>query len=155
MKMYRSLLLPVLCLALASGCALLPEPDHHRERPEDLNSFAEQFRQDLLRHDWQLLLVSSDPDQYRARVVEGETPEPVYLAEVLGLHEAGNDIQEGEELDWNDLARITKVVLNPVDEETRPFRIAGVVTLKDGAQLRLSTEVRQIQGRFVALALAE
>lgn len=153
--MYRAFLLPALWTALASGCALLPESDHDRDRPDDLNSFAEQFREDLLDHDWQRLLVSSDPDQYRARVVEGETSEPVYLAEVLGLHEAGNDIQEGEELDWDDLARITDVVLNPVDEETPPYRIDGVVTLRDGAQLRLSTEVRQIQGRYVALALAD
>ena len=147
----RLRLVPILAaLSAATACALLPatEPEDD-SRPEDIEGFARLLRESLQEHEWQSLLVSSDPALYEAQVVRGRTPEPLYLARLLGLDEPGNNIQEGDSLEWRDLERITLVTLAPVGEEGPPFRYTGLATLESGVELRLEAWVTRVRGRYV------
>jgi hypothetical protein len=131
------------------ACAPLSNPDPEgRTRPEDLGTFAQYVEEDLTAHAWQTLLSSSDPDHYQMRVVDGAVEEPVYLAELFGLHREGNDIQDGEELDWEDLDRIESASVAPANAGP-PSRLTGSVTLTGGETLEVEVGVREVQGRFV------
>lgn len=145
----RSLLALWFCVVTA-GCALLPEPEEEVVvRAVDLESFARVVREDLQAHAWQSLLALSDPVHYRNEVVLGGTPEPLYLAELFGLTERGNRIQEGDTLEWEDLERIGLVTFAPVGDDDSPYRYRGLATLMTGEQLRLEAWATQVRGRYV------
>jgi hypothetical protein len=132
------------------ACALLPEPNAHtRTQPQDLDAFMRLVEEDIQSHEWQNLLAASDPTLFRARVVEGGAPEPLFLAELLGLAEPGNRIQEGDEVAWEDLARIQTVTLAPIGDGEPPYRLGGQVGLTTGSILRLDVGVTRVQGRYV------
>jgi hypothetical protein len=125
-----------------------PEPEI-RPRPTDLASFVSLVREDLENHAWQALLVASDPTYYRTEVVDGNKPEPQYLAELLGLDREGNMIQDGDTLEWADFSRIKLVTLAPAEDETPPFLVLGVATLESGETRSLELLVTTVQGRYV------
>lgn len=138
-----------LAALLALGaCALFSSPNPEgRSRPEDVETFVRYVQEDIIAHAWQTLLSSSDPADYRRRVVEGGLEETVYLAELLGLRREGNDIQDGEELEWEDFDRIESASLAVAEDGGS--RVTGTVTLATGETLQVEFEVRQIRDRFV------
>lgn len=136
--------------ALVAGCALVPEPEvEDRANPDDVDGFARQVRENLQDHEWQALLASSNPGYFREQVVENGIPEPWYLARLLGLTDADNNIQSGDELGWDDLDRIVIATLAPTGSDGPPYHYTGLATLLDGTELSLNAWVSRVQGRFV------
>lgn len=143
-------LIPTIALLLFASCALLPAPTPEEQgRTDDMDGFAREIREDMQDHEWQSLLASTNPEYYQARVVDGETPEPLYLAELLSIAREGNHIQEGDTLGWEDLDRIMIATLAPVGDNEDPYRYTGLATLDSGEELRLDVWVTTVQGRFV------
>lgn len=135
---------------LLSACALIPQsnPDQ-RGRPDTMDAFARDVREDLQAHEWQSLLAATDPVYYQQQVVNGGVPEPLYLARLFSIAREGNQIQEGEDLEWADLDRILIATLAPTGDEEPPYRYTGQATLESGDELRLDVWVTTVQGRFV------
>lgn len=145
--------LAAISFALCGSCALLPrEPSTEPDSQADLDSFVESVRQDFEAHEWQNLLSASDPALYENVVVAGEVEEVRYLADLFGLTEPGNTIQEGDTLEWADLDRVTTVALAPVAGDELPHRATGFITLESMEELDLETWVTQVQGRYVLTA---
>lgn len=134
----------------ATGCALLPPPQEEGGGPpQSTADFAELVRESIQENRWQTLLAASDPLLYEEQVVDSGVPEIRYLVRLLGLDGADNTIQEGDELEWADLDRITLATLAPVGQDTTPRRFTGLATVESGEQLRLDVWVTRVQGRFV------
>lgn len=146
----KSLLHLAALLALLSSCALIPQsnPDE-RGRPATMDDFARDLREDLQAHAWQSLLAATDPVFYQDQVVGNGVDEALYLARLFSIAREGNQIQDGEELDWADLDRIVIATLAPVGDDRDPYRYTGLATLADGQELRLDVWVTTVQGRFV------
>lgn len=143
---------PILSVALVSvsgACALAPSGSDGPGRPEDVEAFAEFVRERIQENDWQGLLSASDPQLYRREVVVGERAEVEFLADLLGLRQPTNDIQDGDELDWADLDRIETAALTAAPGGEPPYRLGGFVMLADGLEYDIEVWVTEIQGRFV------
>jgi hypothetical protein len=137
-------------LVLLSGCALFPRGDPEQTSARtDLTSFTEEVRDAIAIHEWQTILSFSDPLHYRTQVVDLGIDEAQYIAELFGLHQTDNEIQDGDELDWEDLERIESVLLAPSDAVGPPYVLSGTATLTTGEQLQLRADVTVVQGRLV------
>lgn len=137
-----------LTVIIAGGCSIGGGEDE-RPRPESAEAFIEYVREDLQEHEWQSILSSSDPAAYQERVVVARIPEVQFVAELFGLLRPDNSIQEGDELDWPDLARVDSVAFTPTVDTIPPFRYTGQAILESGETKRLDTRVNLVQGRFV------
>ena len=134
---------------LVAGACSIGGGEDERPRPESAEAFIQFVREDLRDHEWQAILSSSDPAAYQDRVVAARISEVQFVAELFGLFRPDNTIQEGEELDWPDLARVDSVSFNPSPDTIPPFRYSGQAVLESGETRRLDARVNLVQGRFV------
>lgn len=153
-KFRRAAAVAMLPAAALVACSI-GSTEEDRPRPEDPGSFVDNILEDARLHDWQSILSSSDPNAYESRVVAAEIPEVQFLAELLGLLRDDNTIQDGPELDWEDLARIDSIAVAPATDTIPPVHVAGTAFLESGERLQVETEVVLVQGRFVLTPSAD
>jgi hypothetical protein len=147
--MSRSFLVVLAGLFLLMGSACRSHSPGPRLSPDPrLNAFVQQIAADMETHTWRALLAVADPEHYRVQVTELGMSEAQYVAELLGLHDAGNDIGSGDGIRWEDLERIEHVELHGLDGTGDHYTLTGRVRLIGGETLRLRASVVRAGGAF-------
>lgn len=120
-----------------------------RKPPAAAVSFYLQVRAQIAKHDWKGLLRHADPKHLETQRKLG-MGDAQYLAELLGLHMAGNSIKRGDTVELSDLARITKVVIASYRADGSDVVTAtGYVVLAGGSKLTLRMMSRRMGKRYV------
>jgi hypothetical protein len=128
------------CGSHAPGPPLSPDPS--------LNAFVQQVAADMETHTWRGLLAVADPEHHRVQVTELGMSEAQYVAELLGLHDADNDIGSCDGIRWEDLERIEHVELHGLDGDGDHYTLTGRIRLTGGETLRLRAFVVRAGGAW-------
>lgn len=158
--MIRSMLVAI--LLLATGCSSPGTLRRHEStalapllasRPT-LRRFLVDVRREIEEHDWHALLARAERRHYRAQVDRLGMREAQYVAELLGLNMADNNLRRAGERGpiqtaW--LNRIKRVHYRSHGSEGPFIVVRGQVWLADGRRLTLTLMLRH-DGRRWALS---
>jgi|GEM_PF-6968460 len=150
--MTRRLVLLVACtvvVVLAGRNALAQQAPKPRKPSPRAVHFIKAVRVQLMRHDWKGLLAKADPQHLKTQRKMG-MGDAQYLAELFGLHSAGNSIERAGTITLGDLARIRKVAIVSMTADRQGIVTAtGYVVLADRVKLKLVMTIRPLGRRYV------
>jgi hypothetical protein len=114
-----------------------------------LKTFLLDVASELERHDWDAFVGHASPPHRYAQVDDMGMGLPQYAAELLGLHNVGNSIKQGEMVTWHDMDRIARVRFTEVDDDMGVLIIRGEALLHDGTTLKIELWVATLGGEHV------
>lgn len=104
---------------------------------------------DVHRHDWDALVGRASPPHRNAQVDGMGMGLPQYAAELMGLHNVGNSIKQGEIVTWEDMNRLARIRFTEVDEDSGVLIVRGEALLLDGSTLKIEIWVGTLGGEHV------
>ena len=114
-----------------------------------LRTFLLDVAGDVSRHDWEALVGRASPPHRYAQVDDMGMGLPQYAAELMGLHNVGNSIKQGEMVTWEDMDRLARIRFTEVDEDLGVLIVRGEALLLDGTALKIEIWVATLGGEHV------
>ncbi len=114
-----------------------------------LRSFLLDVASELQGHQWEAFIGHASPPHRYAQVDDMGMGLPQYAAELLGLHNVGNSIKQGEMVTWDDMDRLARIRFTEVDDDMGVLIIRGEALLHDGTTLKIELWVATLGGEHV------
>ena len=124
----------------------MPSIKHEQE----LQKFLSEIKKDVETHNWGGIFAKSSKKHYLAQFKAGIKP-PQYAAEILGIHNADNNIVSGDKkVDYDDINKIQKVSFQAVsfDETQKNIIVTGKTSLNDKSKLNVKLFIVLIDGKY-------
>lgn len=128
------------------------KPTQPTVRPATALQFVTDIREQIIAHDWTTLLDNCDPSHRSEQLRKLGMRKAQYVAEMLGLHNRGNNITRANQVEFADLERIVDVVITSLSDTQGNVTVRGHVKLKDGTTLVLSLSAHRTNGRLYLIA---
>ncbi len=96
-------------------------------------------------HDWNTLTALCSPEHRRSQMGELHQDRMTYLAEILGVHAAGNSVNDNQ-VTAADLATLGAITYVDIVKANDGFAVVGLIARKDAPPLRIELTVTPAAG---------
>ena len=121
--------------------------DAKKPIPAGAVGLAQDVKAQAVAHDWKALLGRCEPGHRKTQKDIG-MGDAQYIAEILGLHSAGNNIKRGKTVTFKDLGRIRTIKLETFAWSGAWVVVTGKVTLAGGKTLSLTMMIAETERGF-------
>ena len=130
--------------AYAKITATYPDIDHAQE----LDKFLIALKTNVEAHKWGPVFGQCSPMHYKTQIMKAKISPSQYIAEILGLHNEGNNIKEGKKLGYEDLKRIKTISYDKIDFDGKIITVEGNTNLQDDTQLKINLLIEILDNQY-------